>query len=89
MTNKTREKLREKWNQFVFEFSKRDILDSSAFVRDSFLWIEKSNKQSNNRILRKWKKAMDKAKPNFWPDIYLFLNVMNDEYLKAKKEIEG
>lgn len=67
MTNKTREKLREKLN---FSF-------------------DEGYEQGRLAILRKWKKAMEKSLTSEWVVDYLSKRIMNSEYLKAKKEIEG
>lgn len=74
MTNKTREKLQKEFDKKYYGLSENDV----------WKWIEKSITQSENRILRKWKKAMEKAM--FKGDFGQFIDdtVMKSEYLKAK-----
>lgn len=91
MTNKTREKLVDKLREEFYErwgaFYGVDRLLMKSYSGDE-IWdfIEKSITQSNNRILRKWKKAIDKILYSY-PLLDEFYRRMNEEYLKAKKEI--
>lgn len=89
MTNKTREKLQKEFDKKYYGLSENDV----------WKWIEKAITQSENRILRKWRKAMEKAtvmsvktsanqysSSNYTE--FLDCEIMNSEYLKAKKEVE-
>lgn len=91
MTNKTREELKKEYYKRFGDVHKcrRDI-DPYIFEycsNDIWSWIEtRVIKQPENRILRKWKKAIDKILYSY-PLLDEFYRRMNEEYLKAKKEI--
>ena len=93
MTNKTREKLREEIKEDVKKWwYTQPSSGFERFVGQSQLVdliteiISPKLTQSNNRILRKWKKAIDKILYSY-PLLDEFYRRMNEEYLKAKKEI--
>ena len=59
MTNKTREKLREEFEKKFHKYN------SDEWDDDLFGFIEKAITQSENRILRKWKKAIKTTKIDY------------------------
>ena len=76
MTNKTRDKLQKEFDKKYYGLSENNV----------WKWIEKAIKQSENRILRKWKKAMEYDNGETF-SLTEYLENMNSEYLKAKKEV--
>lgn len=72
MTNKTREKLQKEFDKKYYGLSENDV----------WKWIEKAITQSENRILRKWKKAIETS--NTFGVNFISRKDLEREYLKAK-----
>ena len=75
MTNKTREKIEKIYSNNI---DCGEVVDGCVFLDQ----LEKLFKQSENRILRKWKKAIETS--NTFGVNFISRKDLEREYLKAK-----